>query len=72
MGSISGSGFICRGRFGDHFVAGDHFRVGIISAAVESFLTRKRNINLGLHFDLDLKIYMYVYIASIQSLLSIF
>ena len=37
MGSIPGSGFICRCRFGDHFGAGDHFRVGIISAAVESF-----------------------------------
>ena len=47
MGIISGSGFICRGRFGDHFVAGDHFRVGIISAAVESFLTRKRPLLKG-------------------------
>ena len=47
MGSISGSGFICRGRFGDHFGAGDHFRVGIISVAVESFLNRKRPLLKG-------------------------
>ena len=47
MGSISGSGFICRGRFEDHFGAGDHFRVGNISGAVESFLNHKRLLLKG-------------------------
>ena len=34
MGFITGSGSF-RGRFGDHFRAGDHFGVGIISGAVQ-------------------------------------
>ena len=47
MGSISGSGFISRGRFGDHFGAGDHFRVAIISRAVQTFLNHKRLLLKG-------------------------
>ena len=34
VGIISGSGSF-QGQFGDHFGVGDHFRVGIISGAVQ-------------------------------------
>ena len=46
-GNHFGIGIICRGRFGDHLGAGDHFRVGIISESVVSFLDHRRLLLKG-------------------------
>ena len=45
MGIISGLGSF-RGLFRDHFRVGDHFGVGIISGAVQSFPGRKEYRNV--------------------------